>query len=440
MLKLDFIYSKTYNFVYLRAKSILKKEDDILQLMKEVYLHAVAHADEISEDNLYEWLGKQTYILGCSKYRRKKVREAEIIELGKQEYVAQKNVDRETTKEVIRESLGELPDMYQATLYAFYYDYMKLKEISSVMGYSTKAIMNRLNYTHKYLCKALENYREEQDNKVNVQFSVEVVLETLREWSAANRLGMTVAQNVYAGICRELGVQSEGVEFKENELAGANNRIVEHGSDSMNVICEELEAHSSMPVIGKKQMILIGAAAIAFVAMVLAVVLLLGKGEKDDEPKNNQQITQEQEEEESNGPEADADINTDTNVDANADTDADEGVGSTVDLETNAEPENEEPEKPAISEPEYILPNSNTVKLTRDDLSGLSKEQLRLARNEIFARHGMIFGVADLDNYFGSKSWYQPSVTYDDFYDKVEMNLIEEANVALILDVEAEME
>ena len=30
MLKLNFIYSKSYNFVYLRAKSILKKEDDIL--------------------------------------------------------------------------------------------------------------------------------------------------------------------------------------------------------------------------------------------------------------------------------------------------------------------------------------------------------------------------------------------------------------------------
>ena len=32
------VYVKTYNFVYLRAKSILSKEDAVQQLMKDVYL------------------------------------------------------------------------------------------------------------------------------------------------------------------------------------------------------------------------------------------------------------------------------------------------------------------------------------------------------------------------------------------------------------------
>ena len=88
----------------------------------------------------------------------------------------------------------------------------------------------------------------------------------------------------------------------------------------------------------------------------------------------------------------------------------------------------------------YILTDSNTRKLTRADLQGLSKEKLRLARNEIFARHGMIFGVPDLDAYFGEKSWYKPTYSYDDFYDKVEMSAIEEANVALINQVEEAMQ
>ena len=78
MEKLNSIYTKSYNFVYLRAKTILKKEEDIQQLMKEVYLKAVE--EDIDEANLYEWLGKQVYILGCSKFRKKKVREAELIE------------------------------------------------------------------------------------------------------------------------------------------------------------------------------------------------------------------------------------------------------------------------------------------------------------------------------------------------------------------------
>ncbi len=50
----------------------------------------------------------------------------------------------------------------------------------------------------------------------------------------------------------------------------------------------------------------------------------------------------------------------------------------------------------------------STRRLTEEDLSGLSKEELRIARNEIYARHGYMFKSADLKEYFGSKSWYQP--------------------------------
>ena len=102
--------------------------------------------------------------------------------------------------------------------------------------------------------------------------------------------------------------------------------------------------------------------------------------------------------------------------------------------------EEEMPQTSTVTVSEYILPTSNTAKLTRADLSGLTKEQLRIARNEIFARHGMIFGAQDLANYFSGKSWYKPSVPFDDFYDKVEMSSIEEINVKLILEVEEELE
>ena len=71
MEKLNSIYVKTYNFVYLRAKSILKKEEDIQQLMKEVYVKAVA--EDVAESAWYEWLGKQVYILGSGKFRKKKI-------------------------------------------------------------------------------------------------------------------------------------------------------------------------------------------------------------------------------------------------------------------------------------------------------------------------------------------------------------------------------
>ena len=168
MEKVSAIYSESYNFVYLRAKSILQKEDDIQQLMREVFLQA--SEQEIKDEQLYAWLGKQTYILGCNKFRKKKVREADFIELEEKEYISSKSIDVDKTIEVICEALEELPDMYQATLFAFYYDRMRVKEIAAVMGYNAGTILNRLNYSHKYLAKTLENYQE--DHKVKVQFSV----------------------------------------------------------------------------------------------------------------------------------------------------------------------------------------------------------------------------------------------------------------------------
>jgi len=409
MEKLNSIYAKTYNFVYLRAKSILKKEEDIHQLMKEVYMKAIA--EQVDEAQMYAWLGKQVYILGCGKFRKKKVREAELIELNERQYSAQDSIDREMTKEVICEALEGLPDMYQATLYAFYYDHMKMKEVSSVMGYSVGAIINRINYVHKYLEKTLENYQEE--NEVKVQFSVEMVSEALRDWSANHQLSALVAQNIYAAICRELGQTLEnGV--VEAGIAGANCRVSQEDADDVSVIREELQVYSVKKRMDKKQItLLVGISALVLLALV--GVLVLGKHSKKEDEKKPE-ITQEED--------ANVDVNTDEDVEGETEeTDSDEGL---------------EPENSNALDSGYILPKSDKEKLTRADLEGLTKEQLRLARNEIYARHGMIFGVDDLDKYFATKSWYKPTISFTDFYNTVEMSIVEEENVILIQQIEKE--
>jgi hypothetical protein len=59
-------------------------------------------------------------------------------------------------------------------------------------------------------------------------------------------------------------------------------------------------------------------------------------------------------------------------------------------------------------------------------LSRLSLAELRIARNEIFARRGRYFESADLKTYFGRFSWYAPNSWTP------KLNPVEEANVALI--------
>ncbi|WP_236897347.1 YARHG domain-containing protein [Clostridium beijerinckii] len=62
---------------------------------------------------------------------------------------------------------------------------------------------------------------------------------------------------------------------------------------------------------------------------------------------------------------------------------------------------------------DYILKDSDKTYLMEDDLKNLTKDQLGLARNEIFARHGYVFTNDEYKKYFSSKSWYVPNPNYD---------------------------
>lgn len=80
----------------------------------------------------------------------------------------------------------------------------------------------------------------------------------------------------------------------------------------------------------------------------------------------------------------------------------------------------------------YILPNSNSEKLTKADLQGLSKEELRIARNEIYARHGRRFQDEELQEYFDEQDWYDGYIEPEDFIDSVELTVLERRNAKFI--------
>ncbi len=92
----------------------------------------------------------------------------------------------------------------------------------------------------------------------------------------------------------------------------------------------------------------------------------------------------------------------------------------------------------AAAQSEYILPDSDSRYLTEDDLRGLSSDECRLARNEIFARHGRRFDDPALQAYFDACSWYTGTVAPSAFDERV-FNEYEAANVGFIRDYEAAM-
>ena len=86
---------------------------------------------------------------------------------------------------------------------------------------------------------------------------------------------------------------------------------------------------------------------------------------------------------------------------------------------------------------DFVLPDSSIRVLDKSELAGLSAEQCRIARNEIYAKHGRMFDDAGLQNYFNSCSWYHGIIPADRFSDTM-LSDIEIKNRNLIVSYEKE--
>lgn len=80
---------------------------------------------------------------------------------------------------------------------------------------------------------------------------------------------------------------------------------------------------------------------------------------------------------------------------------------------------------------EYILPDSDTIKLTSDQVKELSNDDLNIAKNEMYARHGRIFEDGFLSSYFQGTTWYKPTTQAADFNDSV-FNSVEVYNLQVL--------
>ena len=104
-------------------------------------------------------------------------------------------------------------------------------------------------------------------------------------------------------------------------------------------------------------------------------------------------------------------------------------LNSRLDSVSQPAPQVEQPRNTSpssYSQPAGLYPFTSQRKVTYDDIAYLSSSELRIMRNEIYARHGYIFKSKDLRNYFLSQGWYEP-MTYD-----VVLSTIEQYNVNFI--------
>lgn len=79
----------------------------------------------------------------------------------------------------------------------------------------------------------------------------------------------------------------------------------------------------------------------------------------------------------------------------------------------------------------YLFSGSDSYKIDPFDLQHMTAEELSIARNEIYARHGYSYNNTDFVEYFANCSWYYPTVETNRL-DLIHLNDTEEYNVKMI--------
>ncbi len=93
-----------------------------------------------------------------------------------------------------------------------------------------------------------------------------------------------------------------------------------------------------------------------------------------------------------------------------------------------------------FQDPDAYILDTDSRYIAESDLYPFSEEEVKLIRNEIYARHGYSFTLDKFRDYFGEKSWYRedPAVNVNTFGTE-QMNDYERANVDVIKAYEEKM-
>ena len=113
------------------------------------------------------------------------------------------------------------------------------------------------------------------------------------------------------------------------------------------------------------------------------------------------------------------------------DFDTEESTSSTTSNSTTTTTTTTTTTIPSASSDDFFIPDSSTRTLTDAEVGRMSQEQIQLAINEIYAKHGYKFKDQNIYNYFCQFSWYKP-ITTDQADAKREFNSTENYNVELL--------
>lgn len=224
----NYIYGETYNFVYSRAKLAINDEQEVEDLVQEVYVAAYQNIESLKNpDSLYAWLGSITMRQGAKMANKKK---NHVLLTEENEGMFEELPDESVKLEndaIVRENAGILKGLLEklspeqkSAIVSFYYDGLKVEQIAELTETSTGTIKSRLHLARK----RLQEYIVELEKKENCSlrgFSAPLLLLAVKMLLEETTLSQASAQGIYNQVCNQVGVQASVLAFQSTGAGSA---------------------------------------------------------------------------------------------------------------------------------------------------------------------------------------------------------------------------
>ena len=171
------IYDLTKNQLYAYALVLKKNQDAALDLLQETYVKIYRSIDQLNNsDKFLPWAKTILHNSAFSDFRRSKKEtllysgQEELIEdirETERESIPEDRLDMQELKDIILTISESLSDEQRATLFAFYYDELKIREIAEIMGCSEGTVKSRLSNGRRLFKSKLEEYEKKHDLKLH---------------------------------------------------------------------------------------------------------------------------------------------------------------------------------------------------------------------------------------------------------------------------------
>lgn len=157
------LYEQTYSKVYYTVKSMIKNEDDVLDVLQDAYLKAFTHLKSFEGgEKFLPWVKQIAANTARDRLRRKtpalfgeltadetQTPAEERIPDERPAFLPEASLDAAETQRLIREILDGLPDDQRAVVGMYYYEELSVREIAEALGVSESAVKSRLLYARR---------------------------------------------------------------------------------------------------------------------------------------------------------------------------------------------------------------------------------------------------------------------------------------------------